>query len=110
MEDSLQLFESISNNRWFVKTSIILFLNKKDLFEDKIKKKPLSVCFPEFEDSKSCEEAKEFIKKKFVELAPKGKTIYTHFTCATDISNIEFVFLSVSDIILRNIFEQCHTA
>lgn len=32
----------------FTETSIILFLNKKDLFEEKIKKSPLTVCFSEY--------------------------------------------------------------
>ena len=36
MHESLRLFDSICNNKWFVNTSIILFLNKKDLFEEKI--------------------------------------------------------------------------
>ncbi len=29
-------------------TSIILFLNKKDLFGDKIKNSQLTICFPEY--------------------------------------------------------------
>ena len=36
MHESLRLFDSICNNKWFVNTSIILFLNKKDLFSEKI--------------------------------------------------------------------------
>ena len=48
MQESLKLFDSICNNKWFTDTSIILFLNKKDLFEEKIKKSALSVCFPEY--------------------------------------------------------------
>jgi hypothetical protein len=48
MQESLKLFDSICNNKWFTDTSIILFLNKKDLFEEKIKKSPLNVCFPEY--------------------------------------------------------------
>uniref|UniRef100_A0A674H6W0 G protein subunit alpha o1 n=1 Tax=Taeniopygia guttata TaxID=59729 RepID=A0A674H6W0_TAEGU len=47
MHESLKLFDSICNNKWFTDTSIILFLNKKDIFEEKIKKSPLSICFPE---------------------------------------------------------------
>ena len=46
--ESMKLFDSICNNKWFTDTSIILFLNKKDLFEEKIKKSPLTVCFPEY--------------------------------------------------------------
>merc|ERR1712147_573804 len=34
MQESLKLFDSICNNKWFGDTSIILFLNKKDLFEE----------------------------------------------------------------------------
>lgn len=46
--ESMKLFDSICNNQWFVDTSIILFLNKKDLFEEKIKRSPLNICFPEY--------------------------------------------------------------
>ena len=42
------LFDSICNNKFFIDTSIILFLNKKDLFGEKIKKSPLTICFPEY--------------------------------------------------------------
>ena len=52
MMESMKLFDSICNNKWFVETSIILFLNKKDLFEDKIRHSPLSICFPEYKGMK----------------------------------------------------------
>jgi len=45
---ALRLFNSILNNKWFLETSVILFLNKKDLFEQKIKEKPLPDIFPDF--------------------------------------------------------------
>lgn len=48
MIESMKLFDSICNSKWFVETSIILFLNKKDLFEDKIQRSPLTICFPEY--------------------------------------------------------------
>lgn len=48
MVESMKLFDSICNSKWFVETSIILFLNKKDLFEEKITKSPLTICFPEY--------------------------------------------------------------
>lgn len=54
MHDSLKLFDSICNNKWFKDTSIILFLNKKDLFECKITKSPLSICFPDYSGTSTC--------------------------------------------------------
>mmetsp|Transcript_12752 Transcript_12752/g.11353 ORF Transcript_12752/g.11353 Transcript_12752/m.11353 type:complete len:414 (+) Transcript_12752:96-1337(+) len=48
MIDSLDLFKEICNLQWFVTTPIILFLNKKDLFEKKIHIIALSVCFSDF--------------------------------------------------------------
>lgn len=52
MHESLHLFNSICNHRFFALTSIVLFLNKKDLFEEKIKKVHLSICFPDYDGKK----------------------------------------------------------
>lgn len=32
MHESIKLFKEICNTKWFANTSMILFLNKKDLF------------------------------------------------------------------------------
>jgi guanine nucleotide-binding protein G(i) subunit alpha len=48
MQEALTLFDSICNSRWFVKTSIILFLNKIDLFKEKLPLSPMSKYFPDF--------------------------------------------------------------
>ena len=109
MIESMKLFESICNNKWFVETSIILFLNKKDLFEVKITQTPLTVCFPEYGGSNTYEEASAYIQIKFEDLNQrKGqKEIYTHFTCATDTSNVQFVFDAVTDVIIKNNLKDC---
>lgn len=44
MHESLHLFNSICNHRYFATTSIVLFLNKKDVFSEKIKRRT-SICF-----------------------------------------------------------------
>jgi len=54
MAESMKLFDSICNNRWFIDTSVILFLNKKDLFADKIRTSPLAICFPEYRGAADC--------------------------------------------------------
>lgn len=48
MAESIQLFDAVINSRWFVRTSIILFLNKIDLFKAKLTKVPLQDYFPEY--------------------------------------------------------------
>ena len=46
MHESIALFDEIINSKWFKKTEIILFLNKKDLFAEAIRDEiPLSICF-----------------------------------------------------------------
>jgi len=109
MRESMKLFESICNNRWFTETSIILFLNKKDLFEEKIRKSPLTICFPEYMGANTYDETSEYIEAQFQSLnkSPKTKQIYTHFTCATDTNNIQFVFDSVTDVIIKTNLKDC---
>ncbi|XP_054719448.1 guanine nucleotide-binding protein G(i) subunit alpha [Uloborus diversus] len=109
MIESMKLFDSICNNKWFVETSIILFLNKKDLFEEKITKSPLSICFPEYTGNNTYEEAASYIKMKFENQNKRKDTkeIYTHFTCATDTNNIQFVFDAVTDVIIKNNLKDC---
>jgi len=49
MQEALTLFDSICNSKWFVKTSIILFLNKIDIFKEKLLTSPLNQFFPDFD-------------------------------------------------------------
>jgi len=108
MHESMKLFDSICNNKWFTDTSIILFLNKMDLFEAKITKSPLNKCFPDYTGANTYNEAAEYVQLKFEALNRKdGKEIYTHFTCATDTGNIQFVFDAVTDVIIKNNLKDC---
>lgn len=109
MIESMKLFDSICNSKWFVSTSIILFLNKKDLFEEKIARSPLTICFPEYTGPNTYEDASAYIRMKFENLNKRKdqKEIYTHFTCATDTNNIQFVFDAVTDVIIKNNLKDC---
>jgi GTPase SAR1 family protein len=103
MLESLLLFDEICNSRWFSETAMILFLNKIDLFAEKIKKGiPLSL-FPDYKDGQNVEAAQEFIKKKFLEKnkSAKTKAVYPHITCATDTENVKRVFNAVKDVLLQ---------
>ncbi|OBZ87033.1 Guanine nucleotide-binding protein subunit alpha, partial [Choanephora cucurbitarum] len=103
MQEALTLFDSICNSRWFIKTSIILFLNKIDIFKEKLSRYPLKESFSDFNGQETYESASDYILNRFVSLNQSdSKQIYTHFTCATDTQQIRFVMAAVNDIIIQN--------
>jgi len=102
MAESLRLFKEICNNKWFVNSSVILFLNKKDLFEKKIQEVDLNVCFPEYTGGKNYDNATEFIRQRFLEQNTNPtKQIFPHITCATDTKNVALVFDALKSTILQ---------
>jgi GTPase SAR1 family protein len=104
MEETLNLFDEICNSRWFHDTAIILFLNKRDVFEVKIKKVPLTVCpvFTDYTGENTYEAGCELIESAFhAKNRNTEKTIYAHVTCATDTTNVATVFNAVKDIIIK---------
>uniref|UniRef100_A0A8C3CVQ7 Guanine nucleotide-binding protein subunit alpha n=1 Tax=Cairina moschata TaxID=8855 RepID=A0A8C3CVQ7_CAIMO len=103
MEESKALFKTIITYPWFLNSSVILFLNKKDLLEEKIMYSDLISYFPEYTGPKQdVKAARDFILKLYQDQNPdKEKVIYSHFTCATDTENIRFVFAAVKDTILQ---------
>lgn len=102
MQESLLLFEEIANSHWFRTTALILFLNKTDLFREKIATKDLTCCFKNYTGGCNFEAACTFIKQRFVELNQAPHTIYVHFTCAVNTENIQFVFTAIRDTVLKN--------
>jgi hypothetical protein len=48
LQESLEVFESMINHEWFSQVPWILFLNKTDLFTEKIKSVPLSNTFKDY--------------------------------------------------------------
>lgn len=86
-----------------MKSSFILFLNKKDLLEEKVQSSHLVDYFPAYNGPKRdhCA-ARDFILQLYLQYQPENKITYPHFTCATDTANIRIVFAAVKDTILRN--------
>jgi len=102
MMESLKLFKEICNSKWFTNTSMILFLNKKDLFAEKIQKIDLKVAFPDYNAGMNYQPAVDFIRDKFLSQNENPqKHIYPQITCATDTDNVHVVFNAVKDTILR---------
>ncbi|KAM8889706.1 guanine nucleotide-binding protein subunit alpha-14-like [Synchiropus picturatus] len=107
MQESLALFYTTIHSRYFLNTSIILFLNKTDILADKIQTSDLQKYFPNFSGRKQdAEDAKSYIRKMYemqannLDKRDEWKTLYPHFTCATDTKNIRRVFEDVKDTVL----------
>ncbi|ORY41513.1 guanine nucleotide binding protein, alpha subunit [Rhizoclosmatium globosum] len=79
MMESLNLFASICNHPLFKKTSMILFLNKIDIFTEKLK---TSMVFLDI--------------NKY-----KEKAIYPYFTKATDTKQTQVVLTTVTNILVQ---------
>lgn len=105
MTESLLLFDEICNSPWFKDTSFILFLNKIDLFKEKILRVDLSVAFPNYTGGKNFEAASNYIKARFLEQNTSPHSVYVHFTCAINTENVEFVFKCVRDTLLKQVMD-----
>ena len=128
MRESLALFENIISYPWFLEASIILFLNKTDLFHEKITRSDLAKHFPAYKGLFSLQKchysfvvtllftsspsigpasdpdsAKQFLLQLFLSVNPdpENKRIFSHFTQATDTENIKRVFQDVREHVLE---------
>ncbi|XP_025093514.1 guanine nucleotide-binding protein G(o) subunit alpha-like isoform X3 [Pomacea canaliculata] len=101
LQDSLQTFHEVSHSHFLEKTDIILFLNKKDIFLDRIKTVSLATCFPSYKGSSSPEVSLRFIKEQFLQNKPGHKQLYIHISCAVDINLMRHILANVLDIIME---------
>ncbi|XP_062508564.1 guanine nucleotide-binding protein G(o) subunit alpha-like isoform X2 [Corticium candelabrum] len=109
LQESWTLFRAICNNRFFMKTSMILFLNKYDLFCEKLlhSDRHLRLYLPAYTGpDRDVDCAAQFIEDEFRSLNQNpNKVLYCHFTTATDTSNIHIVFNVVLDTIVKENLE-----
>lgn len=107
MSEALELFRSVCNNRAFANTSIMLFLNKKDIFAEKIMYSDIASQKP-FADyagpPKDFNSGVMYFIQKFKEclIDDDFNDSFIHVTCATDTNNMEFVLDSTRTIIMTD--------
>ncbi|RYP55831.1 hypothetical protein DL771_012298 [Monosporascus sp. 5C6A] len=119
MMESLLLFDSVVNSRWFMRTSIILFLNKVDIFKVKLPRSPLGNYFPDYSGGNDVNKAAKYLLWRFNQVNRAHLNLYPQYvvssaawmpevliegslTQATDTSNIRLVFAAVKETILNN--------
>ncbi|KAM6217768.1 guanine nucleotide-binding protein subunit alpha-15 [Rhynchocyon petersi] len=121
MKESLALFGTILELPWFKSTSVILFLNKTDILEEKIPTSHLASYFPSFQGPKQdAEAAKRFILDMYTGMytgcaddgtkgskkGARSRRLFSHYTCATDTQNIRKVFKDVRDSVLARYLDE----
>ena len=109
MVEAIDLFEEICNNRFFLSTSMILFLNKRDLFQEKIRIRDIA-SIPQFNDyegkPRDYQDGVDYFRQKFIEKVhvrdnELDRDLFTHVTneiCAVD---IKYIFEACKEINLK---------
>ncbi|KAL5584852.1 G-Protein alpha subunit [Fusarium odoratissimum] len=109
MNEALMLWESIANSHWFARSALILFLNKMDLFKEKLPKSPITNHgFTDYHGPKDdYKAASKYFLDKFKALNRNTeKEIYGHFTNATDTNLLKITMASVQDMIIQRNLKQ----
>jgi len=107
MHESLDLFKKVINNEFLKDTAIILFLNKSDLFRDKIMKSDLRACFPDYTGGANFDNSIKYISGKFQSFdMSKNRNFFTHTTCATDTENIRTVLNDVKLTLIQKVLQE----
>lgn len=105
MREAFGLFEAIANSRWFERSAMILFLNKIDLFREKIElgTAPISSYFEDYRGApQDVDAGQAYFAAKFRELVRQpGKETYVHYTNATDTDLLKKTMQSVQDMIIQ---------
>ena len=101
--ESMKIFQEVTT-KWFPETTIILFLNKRDLFAEKIGTSPLKNTFPDYDGPNVFQPACDFMRDKFLQLDPNPQLnrVYPHITCATDTDSIRVVFVAVQETLIKS--------
>ena len=103
----MELFSEAVNSPWLLTTPVLLFLNKRDLFEKKFVQDriPLNKSgkFPSAPTNQdNPEEAIEWITKQFKNQRNKDQAeLYVHVTTATDPENVRAVFNVAKNTIIK---------
>jgi len=104
MVEALILFQSVCANRAFKDTSVLLFLNKRDLFQEKILHCDIAAQKPFCEfagPAKNYDAGVNYFTQKFKDciIDDEMNANFIHVTCATDTHNMEMVLSSAAQMV-----------
>lgn len=102
MHEALELFTQIVNKPHFRQTPVFLFLNKKDLFEQQIRKVGLEKCFDDYKGDNSVQNAMDFVAQKFRSRMPAGNDQFQASMIASRLkADVKFAFAEMKKYLLE---------
>ncbi|GBP66736.1 Guanine nucleotide-binding protein G(f) subunit alpha [Eumeta japonica] len=128
LREALNLFEDVWQSRFLLEAGLIVFLNKQDILERKVRAgRSIAPYFPEYEHFNAPGDeylkTRSFIRNMFVNLtqkrverrqtawtgsgpalgeASRPRECYLHYTTATDTDNVRTVFWDVHHLIVTH--------
>ncbi|GAA5871252.1 hypothetical protein JCM16303_000695 [Sporobolomyces ruberrimus] len=101
--EATTLWSSIANSRWFSRTNVILFLNKIDLFKQKLPVYPLADYLTEYKGPNDFASTSSYLVNTFGALySNPSKELIVHLTCATDAAQVRPVLAAIQDQIVAS--------
>jgi len=100
IHEALHLFREVCTSKWFVRSALVLFLNKADLLAQKLKAgKSITSAWPDYTGGSDFDEVVAFIRRSFLAQADAGqgkpRDVFAYVTTATDTENVKRVFEAV---------------
>lgn len=110
LEESMLVWEETLKGEALKGVPVILFLNKVDIFKEKIKSVPLKKTYKKYKGGDDLDSATEFIKDLYgVKITSESvigpMDLFWHVICALDTEGIRLVFDAVKDFIFRKRLE-----
>ncbi|KEY68626.1 hypothetical protein S7711_00507 [Stachybotrys chartarum IBT 7711] len=108
LEDSMFLFETLANSRWFDNTPIVLILSNIAAFKKRLSVNPLTGFFPDYDGGEDADRALDFIQGRFLRGTGHRQDISTHrLECSEE--TVELVLQSLEKRVYRNKLEEVNS-
>ena len=102
MVESLDLFASVVNSGWFMRTSIILMMCNVALFKEKLGLFPFQNYFPDYSGGNDVNRAAKYLLWRFNQVNRAQLKLYSHLVEPGDTTAIHLVFAAVKETLLTN--------
>jgi guanine nucleotide-binding protein subunit alpha len=100
MKETLAIFESVINSKWFVKSTIFLNFTFLDKFEEKVASgsSPVAKCFSSYDgNATDVAAAREFFTDQFMSVMKEPREVTIHYFDATHTDQVTAVLEDLCD-------------